>query len=46
MSEPVIENELPDEEETDPLWELNNPEPGSGEVGTPENPWPAPPDAT
>lgn len=26
------------------VWSRNNPEPGSGLFGTPENPWPAPPE--
>lgn len=38
MSEPI--------EPPPPIWEANNPEPGSGDLGTPENPWPPPPESS
>lgn len=40
MSEPV-DAEGPTAEE---VWALNNPVPGSGDPGTPENPYPPPPE--
>jgi hypothetical protein len=40
----IIKSSTKDEDSFD-LWAANNPEPGSGLPGTPENPFPPPPDS-